>query len=395
MTRSRVECLDGLRALAAMWVLVGHCLLLTGWRVPILGEPDLGVDLFIMLSGFLMVFHYQLRQDKEPWQRPETWLKFWTRRCFRIAPLFYVMLFLALALGPYLYESRTVIDDFLLRSHQAPERYLDSGLKNIVAHLLFLFGLLPNFAYRTPLPDWSLGLEMQFYAVFPAVMLLVRRLGWIRSAVLIAALGGLVVFAMGQMSMHFPMPSFLALKMQVFLCGMLLAGVPHASRPRPILYLALAMLLAALPYGGEYGLGKLLIREVLVMGFFALVLYRMLPGMAGVVAARIATTLGNRFFHLMGELSFSIYLIHLLVLQPVAAFVITQYGHDLVAPLRFAIVLLIVVPTVSLLSWITYNLIEIPGQKAGRFVVRRFGRKTMLETTTPVADAHAPAPGRR
>ncbi|RUW43706.1 acyltransferase, partial [Mesorhizobium sp. M1A.F.Ca.ET.072.01.1.1] len=105
MTRSRVECLDGLRALAAMWVLVGHCLLLTGWRVPILGEPDLGVDLFIMLSGFLMVFHYQLRQDNEPWQRPETWLKFWTRRYFRIAPLFYVMLFLALALGPYLYES--------------------------------------------------------------------------------------------------------------------------------------------------------------------------------------------------------------------------------------------------------------------------------------------------
>ncbi|RWC98024.1 MAG: acyltransferase [Mesorhizobium sp.] len=394
MTRSRVECLDGLRALAAMWVLVGHCLLLTGWRVPILGEPDLGVDLFIMLSGFLMVFHYQLRQDKEPWQRPETWLKFWTRRYFRIAPLFYVMLFLALALGPHLYESRTVIDDFLLRSHQAPERYLDSGLKNIFAHLLFLFGLLPNFAYRTPLPDWSLGLEMQFYTVFPAVMLLVRRLDWIRSAVLIAALGGLVVFAMGQMSVHFPMPSFLALKMQVFLCGMLLAGLLHASRPRPILYLALAMLLAALPYGGEYGLGKLLIREVLVMGFFALVLYRMLPGMAGVAAARIATTLGNRFFHLMGELSFSIYLIHLLVLQPVAAFVITQYGHDLVAPLRFAIVLLIVLPTVSLLSWITYNLIEIPGQKAGRFVVQRFGRKKMLETT-PAAAAHAPAPGWR
>ncbi|RUW78625.1 MULTISPECIES: acyltransferase [unclassified Mesorhizobium] len=394
MTRSRVECLDGLRALAAMWVLVGHCLLLTGWRVPILGEPDLGVDLFIMLSGFLMVFHYQLRQDKEPWQRPETWLKFWTRRYFRIAPLFYVMLFLALALGPYLYESRTVIDDFLLRSHQAPERYLDSGLKNIVAHLLFLFGLLPNFAYRTPLPDWSLGLEMQFYAAFPAVMLLVRWLGWVRSAVLVAALGGLVVFAMGQMSVHFPMPSFLALKMQVFLCGMLLAGVLHQSRPRAILYLALAMLLAALPYGGEYGLGKLLIREVLVMGFFALVLYRMLPGMAGVVAARIATTLGNRFFHLMGELSFSIYLIHLLVLQPVAAFVITQSGHGLAAPLRFAIVLLIVLPTVSLLSWITYNLVEIPGQKAGRFVVQRFGRKTMLETT-PSAAAHAPAPGRR
>jgi peptidoglycan/LPS O-acetylase OafA/YrhL len=380
---SRIECLDGLRALAAIWVLVGHCLLLTGWSVPILGEPDLGVDLFIMLSGFLMVFHYHLRQDKEPWQRPATWLKFWTRRYFRIAPLFYVMLFVALALGPYLYDCRTVIDDFLLRSHQAPERYLDSGVKNIVAHLLFLFGLVPNLAYRTPLPDWSLGLEMQFYAVFPAVMLLVRWLGWARSAVLVAAAGCAIVFAMGRLSVHFPMPSFLPLKMQIFLCGMLLAGVVHQSRPRPILYLALALLLAALPFGGDYGPGKLLVREALVAGFFALVLYRMLPGAAGTLARAIAMTLSNRFFHLMGELSFSIYLIHLLVLQPVAAFVIDQYGHGLAAPLRFAIVVAVVLPTVTLLSWITYNLIEVPGQKAGRFVVRRFGRRTgpVLKTT--------------
>src|SRR3954469_15592139 len=36
----------------------------------------------------------------------------------------------------------------------------------------------------------------------------------------------------------------------------------------------------------------------------------------------------------------------------------------------------VVLPTVTLLSWITYTLIEVPGQKAGRFVVQRFGRKT-------------------
>ncbi|MER8726093.1 acyltransferase [Mesorhizobium sp. M1027] len=378
---SRIECLDGLRALAAIWVLIGHCLLLTGWHIPILGEPDLGVDLFIMLSGFLMVFHYQLRQDKEPWQRPETWLKFWTRRYFRIAPLFYVMLFAALALGPYLYQSRMVIDEFLLRSPQAPERYLDSGLKNIGAHLLFLFGLVPDFAYRTPLPDWSLGLEMQFYAVFPAIMLLVRRLDWVWSAILVPATGSAIVFLMGQLSVHFPMPSFLPLKMQIFLCGMLLAGVVHQRQKRPFVYLTLAMLLAALPFGGGYGLSKLLMREALVVGFFALVLYRMLPGMMGTVARKIAMTLANRFFHLMGELSFSIYLIHLLVLQPAAALVITQFGHELSAPLRFAIVVVVVLPVVCLLSWITYTLIEVPGQKMGRFVVQRFGRKAALEAT--------------
>lgn len=372
---SRIECLDGLRAAAALWVLIGHCLLLTGWHLPVLGDPALGVDLFIMLSGFLMVFHYQLRQDKEPWQRPETWLRFWTRRYFRIAPLFYVMLFFALALGPYVYESRTVIDAFVGRVPQAPERYLDSSLKNIFAHLTFLFGLSPNFAYRTPLPDWSLGLEMQFYVVFPALMLAVRRFGWVRSAIVVAALGALAVVILKAMSVHFPMPSFLPLKIQVFLCGMLLAGVLGKDQPRPLLHLALAMALAAIPFGDGHGLSKFLIREALVLGFFALVLYRMLPGTAGAMARKVAVALGGGIFHVLGELSYSIYLIHLLVLQPVAAFVITRYGDGLGAPLRFAIVLAIVLPVVCLLSFVTYRLIEMPGQQLGRVVLRRFARK--------------------
>lgn len=380
---TRIECLDGLRAAAALWVLVGHCLLLTGWHLPVLGDPALGVDLFIMLSGFLMVFHYQLRQDKEPWQRPETWLKFWTRRYFRIAPLFYVMLFIALALGPYLYESRTVIDGFLGRAPQAPERFLDGSLKNIAAHLTFLFGLSPNLAYRTPLPDWSLGLEMQFYAVFPALMLLVRRFDWIWSAIAVAALGGLAVMILKSMSVHFPMPSFLPLKIQVFLCGMLLAGVLARRQPRPLLHLALAMALAAIPFGDGYGLSKFLIREALVLGFFALVLYRMLPGVAGKVARKVAVALGGGVFHVLGELSYSIYLIHLLVLQPVAAFVIARYGDGLAAPLRFAIVLAIVLPVVCLLSFVTYRVIEMTGQQLGRTVLRRFARRKPALGTTP------------
>lgn len=88
MTMKRVDCLDGIRGIAALWVLMGHCMLLTGFKVPILIHPDLGVDLFILLSGFLMVLQYQMRQGFEDWDRPRTWLAFWIRRFFRIAPLF-------------------------------------------------------------------------------------------------------------------------------------------------------------------------------------------------------------------------------------------------------------------------------------------------------------------
>ncbi|MER9950068.1 hypothetical protein [Mesorhizobium sp. M0047] len=75
----------------------------------------------------------------------------------------------------------------------------------------------------------------------------------------------------------------------------------------------------------------------------------------------MAVTLSNRVFHITGEPSFS------LPDSPpglVAAFVISQYGHGPAAPLRFAIVVAVVLPTVPLLSWITCNLIEIPRRRA-------------------------------
>ncbi len=173
---ARVECLDGLRGLAALWVLMGHCVILAGWSLAIIDKPDLGVDLFMMLSGFFMVFHYQERAKQEPWSEPRTWLKFWTRRYFRISPLYYLALVFALGLGPMILVWRNLIDDF---SHLVPypaSIYIDHSFANIALHLTFLFGLLPAYSVHTPLPDWNLGLEMQFYAVFPALMLLTEEI---------------------------------------------------------------------------------------------------------------------------------------------------------------------------------------------------------------------------
>jgi peptidoglycan/LPS O-acetylase OafA/YrhL len=96
---SRIGSLDGLRGSAALWFLLGHACQLSGAHIPIVSQPDLGVDLFIVLSGFLMAYQFTVRQEREPWSEAGSWLKFWTRRFFRIAPLYYILLIVSLLLG--------------------------------------------------------------------------------------------------------------------------------------------------------------------------------------------------------------------------------------------------------------------------------------------------------
>ncbi|MGQ2934301.1 MAG: acyltransferase family protein [Sphingopyxis sp.] len=368
----RVECLDGLRGVAALWVLIGHMMILTGFRLPLIGKPDLGVDLFILLSGFLMMYQYRLRAGSEDWDAPGTWAAFWTRRFFRLAPLFYVTLAAALIAGPSIFADRVAIDSFLGQSLQPAERYTDGGLTNIVLHLTFLFGLLPDYAFRTPLPDWSLGLEMQFYLLFPFLILLGRRIGWVPAA-LVAAAGGVVIALLaGAAGLDYPMPSFLPLKLQLFLAGMLIATGPGESRARLWSRLGAAMLLAAIPIGGDQVLLHFAVRELLVFGFFALVHWRSLG-----VIGWVSRLLGSRPFYWLGELSYGTYLIHLLILQPVAAAVIGQFGIGIGAAARFALTGAIVVPVTYALAFVTYKLVELPGQRLGKAMIKRVaGNKT-------------------
>ncbi|MBB4840654.1 peptidoglycan/LPS O-acetylase OafA/YrhL [Sphingomonas kyeonggiensis] len=361
----RVECLDGLRGLAALWVLIGHMMILTGFRLPLLSKPDLGVDLFILLSGFLMVFQYQLRSGSEDWNAPGTWASFWARRFFRLAPLFYVTLAAALIAGPAIYESRVAIDSFLGQGLQPAERYTDASLANVAAHLSFVFGLLPDYAFRTPLPDWSLGLEMQFYAAFPFLVLLARRTGWVPAALIAAGIGVGLALAAGAAGLDWPMPSFLPLKLHLFLCGMLIAADPGSGK-RIWVHLVAAVLLAAIPIGGEQDVLHFVVREGVVLGFFALVHLRSLGAIDGV-----ARLLGNKPFHWLGELSYGTYLIHLLILQPVAGAVIGHFGTGLGALGRFVLTGAVVVPLTYALAFVTYKLVELPGQRLGKAVIRR------------------------
>ncbi|THB83181.1 acyltransferase, partial [Pantoea allii] len=231
--------LEGLRGIASLWVLVGHISLLVHCHITLISSPGIGVDLFILLSGYLMAKNYVERQQKEPWQSAETIKKFWIRRFFRIAPLYYLLLIIALIYGPWFGEMRDTIAHFYSGTATESSRYTDQSLANILTHFSFLFGLLPEYGFNTVLPDWSIGLEMQFYVLFPFIMLLTLRFGYAASLVGIMVLCCAGRYVLADYYEAFEMPSMILIKLNMFLAGMLMA---EAIRRKSLFYVAFALL---------------------------------------------------------------------------------------------------------------------------------------------------------
>jgi len=115
-TTSYFPALTGIRGIAALWVLMLHAWQFSGMpvlAVPLLsGRFDLtplfkcgyfGVDLFFVLSGFLlsMPFHRAFIAGAT---RPSL-SEFWIHRCRRVLPAYWTQL--AILAGVYLYLGRT------------------------------------------------------------------------------------------------------------------------------------------------------------------------------------------------------------------------------------------------------------------------------------------------
>lgn len=320
----------------------------------------------MLLSGFLMCFQYQLRSTFEDWTTPSVWIGFWVRRLFRLSPLYFLMLIPALALGGRLYDSRMVIDSFLGGGAQLAERYLDDSPTNILMHVTYLYGLFPSYSFRTALPDWSLGLEMQFYAAFPFIVLLTQRFGWSRSCALLALAMVVVALALHKGGVDFPMPSFLPLKLHVFLAGMLAAAPATPNRTAFQARLGVGLVLALLPMAAPLHPGGCLARGVMYLLLVALV-----HGRSWAWARQAGTVLGSRPFFWIGELSYGVYLAHLMIAQPVIAWIITHYGHTLNAAGRFGLAVPVVLAVSYSLALLTYFLVERPGQHLGKTLIRR------------------------
>jgi peptidoglycan/LPS O-acetylase OafA/YrhL len=169
--------LDGIRALAALWVVLSHL-----WIIPCgLSAHDLwlgrltnwllyshfAVDVFIVLSGFCLILPVardgQLRGGAR---------RFFVRRARRILPPFYASL--AISLGISL--------GIQALGHQA----LKVSTHALLANAFLIQDIFPQFNIFNG-PFWSIAVEWRIYFLFPVLVWALARYGK-RGMLLLAAL---------------------------------------------------------------------------------------------------------------------------------------------------------------------------------------------------------------
>jgi len=156
---SRIPELDGFRAIAIVAVLISH--VFWGFQIPqdlydkyprvivkTLDHGWLGVDLFFMLSGFLITGILL-----ETRARPDYFQRFYTRRALRIMPLYF-----------------SVVMVWFLFYPQNKSYFALSSVFG--ANLSWLLGIPEP---HGPAVLWSLAVEEHFYLIWPLLVLVLSR----------------------------------------------------------------------------------------------------------------------------------------------------------------------------------------------------------------------------
>jgi len=142
-----IPALDGLRGVAVLLVIGLH------YQKPYFELGWTGVDLFFVLSGFLIT--KRLMENKD---RPDRYALFYRNRALRIMPLYYLMLVLF------------YFCVYFLVSAQNFHRF-DLYTNNKAAWFLFLQNWVFDQHEATKeghlVPLWSLAIEEQFYLIWP------------------------------------------------------------------------------------------------------------------------------------------------------------------------------------------------------------------------------------
>ena len=336
--------LTSLRGFAAVWVIFSHVTLMFaalwgGWSWRLLRSGYMGVDVFFVLSGFILGVVYR---SLAPADVP----RFFARRMFRLYPLNIAILAAMAVL------SATVLP---------MGAWTDPRLLPVFVLMVEGYAVEPIPAWNPV--TWSVGIELACYACFPLAVLGIRRLPTPVVAVAAAAALALAWWVQG-FCLGWPVGwRGLARGMGDFWPGVLLAALALRLPRCDVRLASVGELLAVTGLLAVVALDQLRLVPV-----FTGLLICFLFSDSGVVARAMRA----RWCFWLGEISFSIYLLFGLLLPWMSGLEPALARHLPEPAALVAFIAIYLGATVSL-AHITHRTIERPCRDLLRSRRRRIG----------------------
>ena len=369
-SRIRLDYLDGIRGLAAFYVMLSHTFSLATfddgmisaslspffvWATRGLNLAHYAVAVFIVLSGFCLMLPVAHSQAKT---LPGGLLGFARRRARRILPPYYVALAFVLVI---LFVSHHLIK-------HVGDGIADMSAGNIISHLLLVHNLNSKYNMALDGPMWSVAWEWQIYFLFALILLPVwRRFGIIWTTGLGFVLGLLPMWLLPERSnFYWTSPWYIGL----FALGMAAAVVMRSQDDQYRLLKSTATQYITLCVIGGTLIMLVCLRPQWLTAEFYWVVDTFVGAFAAIFILACANKTSSNAIHkevvrrleapslmMLGTFSYSLYLIHYPILQKLHYI---MYQHHFSHYLQFALLLSVGIPICLFIAYLFHLAFERP-----------------------------------
>ena len=359
-TISNAKLLDGilgLRGIAALAVLLYHVVHIVKIPEPewfsFIRQGGVGVFLFFVLSAFSLMYSTERTMLRHNWVK-----EYLIKRFFRISPLFY-----------------TILAFMLLHA------FMGGGLPNVsivLLNLFFIFGFFFDPEIGLVMGGWTIGVEMIFYILFPILLMIIKTQ---KEAFFLMIIAMLVSYS-ARMQLHIqyltvtPQPKWdpsyftFITNLFFFTVGIYAYKVKQTIGQSDRKFRIAVLVMTILFFLIFTLLGEILKKTgrldliILGFGFGGLCLWQ---------SIKPSFWSANKLCEYLGERSYSIYLIHPLIIIFTKKYSVNIYYklEPNLGEYSFFICSMLIIGIVLIVAEVTYRSIEIPGINMGRKIIKK------------------------
>jgi peptidoglycan/LPS O-acetylase OafA/YrhL len=364
-SQERIHGPDILRGFAASGVILFHLHLLAGITITpaiaaICGKFGSFVPLFFAISAFSLAYSYNERMNCM-----EDIKFFYIKRFFRLAPLFYAVLIVEYLATYIMYK------------------HLFSGYELLLS-LTYTFPFIPGKHESLVWGGWSLGVEWIFYIIFPVMVCFLNNkkttfLAWFISLILSINIQKDMAITQPELQSFYYMN--IIKHLPYFVVGI---GVSHYFKEFKMLAIqwtsksrVISGSIILLTILGVVGYFRLGLYPAIYYELVASIMWFVLLGASIIGLPRV---LDNSFTRFLGKASYSIYLLHPIVVIGFRTCGFFKYIEKTVEEptVVFLIISAITIGSTFIISALSFKYIETSGMKFGKSVIKNIAAKEWI-----------------